>query len=240
MSVEKDYYMRAAPLINAVLNLRYERHVTGEDNIPQVAAMYAINHYRIEDSLLVASEITKQTGTPLRFGAKSEYFEGGGLDDHGKLGRSVKWFMENTHQISVERESNPRSFINLKNAAGQAFSRGDSVGLHPEGTRSKDGRLNKFKSGVARIAMAFEVPIVPVGLVYHPPDHRFGRTLVEMNFGEPMMFEDYDTFPYKLLSVAKRAEHVTNVLERRVADLSGQERSHKFAVLPKHDKIIPR
>jgi long-chain acyl-CoA synthetase len=49
--------------------------------------------------------------------------------------------------------------------AGEAMDRGYSVMIFPEGTRSQDGRLQPFRSGIGLLAQESQVPIVPVALV---------------------------------------------------------------------------
>jgi len=233
----RDLYMTAVPFFNTALAFKYDRHVEGFHNIPEQPALYAINHLRFEDSLIVAGIVAKHIKRPLRFGAKSEYFEGMGLDNHGKLGPQVKWFMERTGQIRVQRDSDPRSFQQLSQDAAETFQRGDSLALHPEGSRSLDGRLNKFKSGVARIALQNHVPIIPTGLVY-TSNEKFGeRDDVDIMFGEPIMPEEYEKRPFSLLPMRQRADRLTHTLEERVATLTHQERSHEFARIEKRSKI---
>lgn len=229
----RDAYKLVYPAFRAVLDHKYHRTVSGIENIPDEPAIYAPNHIKIADSLLVAASYTEATGIPLRFGAKQEYFDGKGLNDNGKLGRSMKWFMEHTHQIPVDRESKDlRAFQRLQFEVADRIAYGDSVALHPEGTRSDDGRLHKFKSGAARIALALSVPIVPVGLVYD--EHSNQRyTDVEITFGKPVMPDEYHHLPYTILPNKQKAEHLIQVVENRVADLTGMEQSGAFAVLRK-------
>jgi long-chain acyl-CoA synthetase len=54
-----------------------------------------------------------------------------------------------------------RSFVH----AGEAMDRGYSVLIFPEGTRSKDGRLQPFRPGIGLLAQDSRVPIVPVALI---------------------------------------------------------------------------
>lgn len=229
----RDAYKLVYPVFNAVLNRYYHRTVSGVENIPDTPAIYVPNHIKIADSLLVAAAYTDETGIPLRFGAKQEYFEGKGINDNGKLGRSVQWVMEHTHQIPVDRESrDPRAFQRLQSEVADRIAYGDSVALHPEGTRSTDGRLHKFKSGAARIALALSVPIVPVGLVY--TEHSNKRfTDVDVKFGKPVTPEEFTHLPYAVLPNKQRAEYLSQVVENRVADLTGMEQSGAFAVLRK-------
>jgi long-chain acyl-CoA synthetase len=45
------------------------------------------------------------------------------------------------------------------------MDRGYSVMIFPEGTRSRDGELHAFRSGIGLLAQESNVPIVPVALV---------------------------------------------------------------------------
>jgi len=49
--------------------------------------------------------------------------------------------------------------------AGEAMDRGDSVMIFPEGTRSRDGKLQRFKDGIGLLAEESRVPVVPVALI---------------------------------------------------------------------------
>lgn len=232
MSEKRDLYQAVYPVARFGLDRKYVRNVQGVENIPDGPALFAPNHIRFEDSMLVAISYTEATGKPLRFGAKQEYFDGLGIDNKGKFGRSLRLLMERTHQIPVERE-NPRAFPALQRAVKERVDAGDSVALHPEGTRSDDGRLHKFKAGIGRIAIALSVPIVPTGLVYTAHSNS-RKTDVDIIFGEPIMPEEtFAHLPYSVLPIGKKAEHLMHVVENSVADLTGMEQSHTFAVLKK-------
>lgn len=224
---KKDLYMPFYAAINLGLHLKFSRQLVGEENIPSEPAVYAINHLRFEDSILVAGAYTQHTHKPMRFGAKKEYFDGEGIPLAGdmRLGKTVKFFMEHGRMIPVDRHNGRRSLADLNYYSHLYLANGDAIALHPEGTRSEDGRLNKFKSGAARVAIANAVPIVPVGLVYGDKD-KLNRTQVSIHFGEPVGPEEYHYLPIK-----QRSELISDVLERRVAAMTGQERTHEFAVI---------
>jgi long-chain acyl-CoA synthetase len=48
--------------------------------------------------------------------------------------------------------------------AGEAMDRGYSVLIFPEGTRSRDGKLQPFRPGIGLLAEESNVPVVPVAL----------------------------------------------------------------------------
>ena len=48
--------------------------------------------------------------------------------------------------------------------AGEAMDRGYSVLIFPEGTRSQDGQLHAFRPGIGLLAIASQVPVLPVRL----------------------------------------------------------------------------
>src|SRR5260370_17324165 len=69
--------------------------------------------------------------------------------------------------------------------------------MYPEGTRARDGRLYKGKTGLARLALQSGVPVIPVAMIgtnlVNPPGTtmlRFGR--VTVRFGKPMDFSRFE------------------------------------------------
>ena len=228
----RDLYKILYPLAKIALDRKYKLFVTGEENILDQPTIYAANHIHMVDSLLISEAYTEHTRKPIRFAAKQEYFDGRGIDDKGKLGRTARFLMDHTLQIPVVREGGDRStYQEFERNVARTLERGDSFAIHPEGTRSNDGRLHKFKSGVARLAIANQVPIVPVGLVYDSSSN--GRkTNVELSFGEPFMPERLHQFPIALIpGVSNKANYIAQLIEDRVAEQTGMSQSGAFAVL---------
>jgi long-chain acyl-CoA synthetase len=94
--------------------------------------------------------------------------------------------------------------------AGEAMDRGYSVLIFPEGTRSLDGKLQRFRAGIGLLAQQSRVPVVPVALI-GLGDMRGGRARwfrsrqLEIRIGEAIAIEE-GTEPSKL--TAKLEEHV--------------------------------
>ena len=89
--------------------------------------------------------------------------------------------------MAIDRES-PRKAINTINQASELLkSKEVSVGVYPEGTRSKNGELLPFHSGVLRIAQKANASIAVVVLKGTEKIHKnypFHRTCVEMIIAE--------------------------------------------------------
>jgi 1-acyl-sn-glycerol-3-phosphate acyltransferase len=73
------------------------------------------------------------------------------------------WAMKRAGHISLDRE-NPRKALQAMDEAAKRIQDGTNILVFPEGTRSVDGNLLPFKTGVFSLAMKAHVPIVPVGI----------------------------------------------------------------------------
>ncbi len=71
------------------------------------------------------------------------------------------WALRYGHFIMIDR-SNPRDAMASIERAVQSIRSGHSVILFPEGTRTRDGKLQPFKRGAFSLAVKAGVPVVPV------------------------------------------------------------------------------
>ena len=65
--------------------------------------------------------------------------------------------------LPVDRDDTPAAIESLETAL-EVLGRGEAFGIYPEGSRSRDGRLYRGRTGVAHLALTAGVPVVPVGL----------------------------------------------------------------------------
>lgn len=148
--------------------------------LPEGPFVLAPNHQTEIDSLVLCAALPRR----LTFVAKSEYFGRG--TGAGLLRCLCRW----TGQIPIDREGRGGSDVALDAARG-ILARGGVWAIYPEGTRSPDGRLWRGRTGVMRVALPGNHPVVPVALVgtrsvNRPGTRRWSRGSVEIRIGEPL------------------------------------------------------
>jgi 1-acyl-sn-glycerol-3-phosphate acyltransferase len=130
-------------------------HVEGRHHIPRTGAVIlASNHLSFADSMVIPIVSPRR----VVFLAKEDYFTGTGIK-----GAAVRaWFM-GIGMVPVDRDDTKAALASL-DVALEILGRGDAFGIYPEGTRSRDGRLYRGRTGVAHLALTSGAPVVPVGL----------------------------------------------------------------------------
>jgi 1-acyl-sn-glycerol-3-phosphate acyltransferase len=128
------------------------------------------------------------TGTPLRFVVKKE------ISDIPIFG----WAIVRSGSVRVERTGSQSDVDRIRERMG-ARPADVSMLFYAEGTRSRDGALHPFKKGAFATAIAYRLPVLPVGhagcyRIWQPGvlGLRTGPVVVEV--GEPIPAEhlDYD------------------------------------------------
>ena len=73
------------------------------------------------------------------------------------------WYLMMSGTVLIERSNRRKSMRSLEQA-GRKIAGGTSILIYPEGTRSPDGAIHAFKKGPFLLALAAQVPIVPVAI----------------------------------------------------------------------------
>ena len=197
----------------------FRPEVHGAGNVPRTGpVILAANHLSFVDSFL----IPLMTPRRVSFLAKQEYFQVGGPRQW-----ATRTFLTGIDAIPVPRGGYRAAQESLE-AALRVLKDGGAFGIHPEGSRSRDGRLYRGRTGVAWLAIASGAPVVPVALSgteriqpVGAPMPRPGKVVVR--FGAPMRFEqpaDGRQGP------ARRA--ATDEIMAAIAKLSGQELAPEY------------
>jgi 1-acyl-sn-glycerol-3-phosphate acyltransferase len=216
------FYWVTKVVLTPVLTIAFRPRIEGVRNVPRRGpAILACNHVSYLDWLFLPLVVRWRH---ISFLAKLEYFTRPGL-----RGRLQRFFFTNTGQVPVDRSGSDASSAALRTAA-RLLREGKLVGIFPEGSRSRDGRLNRGRTGLARIAAETGVPVVPCATVgaYElcPPGAKVPRPRkVAVRFGEPMTFPGSPCTPS-----AGELRTWTDELMARIQQLSGQEQSGVDAV----------
>ncbi len=123
--------------------------VTPLPALPDGPLIFASNHESALDIWVVFEVLPRN----FRFIAKQELFR---MPVFG-------WYLSLGGHIPVDRGNHARALQSLRRA-GEAVRSGTSLVVFPEGTRSRDGRVQPFKKGSFVVAMEAGVPVVPVAI----------------------------------------------------------------------------
>ncbi len=213
---------------NAVLrpltHVLYRPTITGTDRVPRRGGViFASNHLSFIDSFAIPLAAPRR----VHFLAKSDYFTGTGIG--GAIRREM---FETIGAIPVDRDS-PRAAQESLDAGLAVLTGGEAFGIYPEGTRSRDGRLYRGRTGVAWLALTAGVPVVPVGLTGTQDIQPIGASLprlakVGVAFGDPID----PTTRYAGVPAGRARRQLTDDVMDAIATLTGQERVDEFNTPP--------
>jgi 1-acyl-sn-glycerol-3-phosphate acyltransferase len=127
---------------------RYRLTLSGLENLPPGPALLCANHQSLADVVCLFS-LPRQ----IRWIIKEELFRVPGF---GAAMRSAGYLRI--------RRGDPASARVLADKVRASLAAGITVFTFPEGTRSAYGEIGPFSAGAARMAIAAQAPLVPVGI----------------------------------------------------------------------------
>jgi 1-acyl-sn-glycerol-3-phosphate acyltransferase len=175
-SADLMYWVGVKGLVFITWAMGLRVQVEGQENIPAGVCMFAANHTSNADAAAIVGAVPRRLAI---FGRKSLF----DIPIVGLAFRLAKF-------VPVDR-GNREAGINAVKQAVEYIRSGSSFLVYPEGTRSPDGRLLRFKKGAFIMAIEAGIPIVPLAcsgahrvmkkksLVIHP-----GKVTVQ--FGKPI------------------------------------------------------
>jgi len=173
----------------------------GKNNIPkEIPYVIACNHQTYVDGMWLASFLPRKHFKVMCCLAASDL-----ETSHGLLGRMI---MRVGQGIAVDRYGSPvRGLIKAK----KEIEKGQIMLVHPEGTRSHDGKVAELKDGAAYMAIKANVPLLPIYIeggydVFsrhmkkpQPWDHKnHRRKKVVVHYGKPFHPADFGKDAHKL------------------------------------------
>lgn len=219
------YWLFKHILIGPWLKVLFRPWAEGQENIPESGGVIlASNHLSFSDSFYLAL-VAKR---PMAYLAKSDYFTGKGIK-----GYLIKLFMSSVGQLPVDRSGGRASEAAI-NTALKVLNAGNILGIYPEGTRSPNGILYRGKTGLARMSLEANVPIIPIAMIntyeIQPPGKLRPRLKrVGMRFGKPLNFNRYEGLEDDRFVLRS----VTDEVMYELMTLSGQEYVDMYATRAK-------
>lgn len=184
----------------------FDTTIEGQENIDFNSTFLIIaNHNSYIDPPLVGYAVPK----PIAYMAKEELFK------VPVLNKIIRW----SGAYSINRKNKDTSFI--ENTT-YALNHGWLVTIFPEGGRSLDGRMMEVKSGVARILVKNNVPVLPVALI--GTNNAWGkgqkfkfRTKMKVKIGKPIYPQEY--LPKVEMDDNEKIEHIRKVYAQRLNEI---------------------
>lgn len=207
-------YVIGRAVLRPLLWLRYRPRITGREHIPKRGpVLLASNHLASLDTILIPSFAPRK----VQFLAKKSLFG-------TRFGR---WFFTSIGAVPVHREASSAAQGALE-AGREVLAAGSVFAVFPEGSRSRDGRLYRGRSGAAWLALETGATVVPLGLVgtnRKLPDPSTGRPgRVAIHYGPPLDLSDLAALP----SGHARREATERIMAA-IHALSGQELADGYA-----------
>jgi long-chain acyl-CoA synthetase len=109
------------------------------------------NHQAYVDPFFLAAALPFGVYRQLFFVGAAEYFEG----------RFTRWFARTINLVPVDPDAN---LVTAMQAGAEGLRLKRILVLFPEGERSIDGELKKFRKGAAILSAHLDAPIVPIAL----------------------------------------------------------------------------
>jgi 1-acyl-sn-glycerol-3-phosphate acyltransferase len=173
----------ARSLFFGFVRLYFRPQVTGRENLPQAGPFILVsNHASHVDTAVLFGVLPRHLRQQVVVAAARDYF----FDE--SLRQSTARLLFNA--IPIDREPIPGE--NPLRHAIRALDEGYGLVIYPEGTRSLDGTIGRFRRGIGRLIAEFpDLPVIPAYLNAAaramPKGARIPRPYtVRIRFGPPL------------------------------------------------------
>lgn len=196
--------------LKPIIKLFWIKNVKGKKNLPSNGSfIIAANHQSYFDFISLVAVLPFH----LTFLAAEKFY----------TSKFWKPIMEYTGQIKVEREAEDKSEAVKK--ALMILKSGKVLAIFPQGTRSRNNKIEKTFTGVARLAIEAKVAVVPIGIKgafeVMPPQAKKPKIkkIIEINIGLPMEFSKY----YNANKWPALYRNITNKIMSEIGKLAGKD-----------------
>lgn len=169
---EEALYDNLRPLGIKITNKLYDIEYVGTENIPAEGGfILASNHVKALDPVFIALGVKDRQ---IHFMGKKELFEK----------PVISSILKKANGFPIVRGGGDKEAIDY---AERVVKEGKILGIFPEGTRSKDYKPARAKSGIGLIAKEAKADILPVS-IYNRDNMKKGTKLT-IRFGELIPYE---------------------------------------------------
>lgn len=204
------------PLVGSIAKFK----VHGRENLPLTGAyVIAPNHYSEIDPLVVGSMIWRRGRAP-HFLTKESLFKV----------PVVGWFLTKSGQVPVSRSHGGRGAPIAQ--AQHIVDDGSVVVVYPEGTLTRDPDLwpMRGKTGAARLALDYGIPVIPVAhwgtqqimARYSKRVSLFPRKTITFSIGTPVDLSEYLGKPRTASAVSGATEKIMQAITHELEKLRGE------------------
>lgn len=164
------FYQLVLGLFTVITKLLFFVRVEGRENLPEGACIIMGNHRAWIDPIMLAMAARDRE---IRFMGKKELW-----------GNKVfAWIASQVRGIPVDRGNADMASIRMSMTVLKA---GHTMGIFPEGTRSKGDAMLPLQGGAAMIALRSKSPVVPI---YIDGNYRLFRRMT-VRVGKPVEMDD--------------------------------------------------
>lgn len=115
------------------------------------------------------------------------------------------WAMQMAGHVFVDRRNHEKAMSSIKRIKKSLINRPRSILLFPEGSRTSDGKLKRFKSGGLSLGIETKIAIVPVAIIgtyesLKKDSTSFINNLLIVKIGIPIDTKGYNEKDRKILS----------------------------------------
>jgi len=181
-------------------------------------AIFIANHSSHLDSLVLHTALPERFRRRLTFGSAADRWFLKGLKGYRKQG----WYNSLSINTFPIKRGGGRSSLDY---AEWLLDKKWSVMIFPEGTRSSTGRMGKFRHGVAILALAKGVPVVPVymeglGNIRPKGSREITPGPVTVAIGEPIVFPAGTEVPDATHTMYRRMDALRQRVHRPRRDVA--------------------
>jgi 1-acyl-sn-glycerol-3-phosphate acyltransferase len=199
--------------LKPIVKLIWVKEVRGLENIPKGNFILASNHQSHWDQVINPYILVPRTFTFLGQIDKYSGFEAFLRNLIYKIGGviPIHRYDENSKKMAIKK-------------CVERLKKGEILIIYPEGTRSKDGKIQEGKTGVAKIYLETGIPILPVAIKGNFEIMPVGKSfpkfkkIVKINIGRPLEFKEELEIAKNLNSNSNEYKEICQKITKKVME----------------------